>query len=89
MVFSQLSGHDSRHVAVLILPRLFNDRECLPDAPQPLQGLRAQDRDATGIRSDRHDDVLFDLDVHGRTLPRLHLIEQPQAALCIAGKEDV
>jgi hypothetical protein len=89
MVFSQLSGHDSRHVAVLILPRLFNDRERLIDAPEPLEGLRSQDGDTTGIRGDRHDDVLLDLDVHCRTLPRRHFIEQLQATLCVAPKESL
>ena len=32
MLFSQLSGHNSADVAVLIAPRLFNDAEGLTDA---------------------------------------------------------
>src|SRR5260221_14119630 len=63
MVFSQLSGHAPSHVAVLILPRLFNERERLPDAPQLLEGLRAQDGDTAGIGGDGHNDVGLDLDV--------------------------
>jgi hypothetical protein len=64
-VFSQLSGHDSRDVAFLVCPRLFNDGERVGDAPQPLEGLRAENGDTARIRCDRHDDVLLDLDVNG------------------------
>src|SRR6266567_4070035 len=76
MVFSQLSGHDPSHVALFLLPRLFNERERLPDAPQPIEGLRAQDGDATEVGCDGHDDVRSDLDVHGGTLPGHYLVEQ-------------
>ena len=88
-MFSQLSGHDSSHVAVLVLPRLFNDRERLPDAPQPLERFRTKDGDATGIGSDRDDDVGFDLDVHRGTLPLGHVLEQPKTTLCVAPQESL
>src|SRR5438445_1309162 len=82
MVFSQLSGHDPSHVALFILPRLFNERERLPDAPEPLEGLRAQDGDAAGIGGDGDNDVGLDLDVHRGPLPGWDAIEQLQATLC-------
>lgn len=86
-MFSQLSSHDSGNVAFLVCPRLFNDGERVGDAPEPLERLGPQDRDATRVRRDRYDDVLLDLDMNGRSLSGSHLIEQPQAALSVPCKK--